>query len=92
MSETGDQFAGTSERNTKHNPRLDEELEHEMQGMLRAERSTRVEEWRELVRRALAVDPAAQFAAGYLMAHLAVTARSAHKQLRRLAKAEPYWT
>lgn len=37
-------------------------------------------------------DPAAQFAAGYLMAHLAVTARSAHKQLRRLAKAEPYWT
>jgi hypothetical protein len=48
MSETGDQFAGTSERNTKHNPRLDEELEHELQGMLKAEHSTRAEEWREV--------------------------------------------
>ena len=48
MSETGGQFAGASERNTKHNPRLDEELEHEMQGMLKAERSTRAEEWREV--------------------------------------------
>lgn len=36
-------------------------------------------------------DPAAQFAAGYLTAHLAVTGRAAHQQLRRLAKAEPYW-
>ncbi|MGY1641093.1 DUF2795 domain-containing protein [Geodermatophilus sp. SYSU D00703] len=48
MSETGDQFAGVSERNTKHSPRLDEELEHETQGMLRAERATRAEEWREV--------------------------------------------
>ncbi|RFU23243.1 DUF2795 domain-containing protein [Geodermatophilus marinus] len=48
MSETGDQFAGTSARSTKHNPRLDEELEHEVQGMLKAERSTRAEEWREV--------------------------------------------
>jgi hypothetical protein len=48
MSETGDQFAGTSERSTKHSPRVDEELEHEMQGMLKAERSTRAEEWREV--------------------------------------------
>ena len=31
MSETGDQFAGASERSTKHSPRVDEELEHEMQ-------------------------------------------------------------
>ena len=48
MSETGDQFAGASERSTKHSPRVDDELEHEMQGMLRAERSTRAEEWREV--------------------------------------------
>lgn len=47
MSETGDQFAGTAARSTKHNPRLDEELEHEVQGMLKAERATRAEEWRE---------------------------------------------
>lgn len=48
MSETGGQFAGASERSTKHSPRVDEELEHEMQGMLKAERATRAEEWREV--------------------------------------------
>jgi hypothetical protein len=48
MSETGDQFAGASERSTKHSPRVDEELEHELQGMLRSEHSTRAEEWREV--------------------------------------------
>jgi hypothetical protein len=48
VSESGDQFAGTSERSTKHNPRLDDELEHEMQGMLKSERETRAEEWREV--------------------------------------------
>jgi hypothetical protein len=48
VSETGGQFAGASERSTKHSPRVDEELEHEMQGMLRAERSTRAQEWREV--------------------------------------------
>jgi len=48
VSETGDQFAGVSARSTKHNPRLDEELEHEVQGMLKAERATRAEEWREV--------------------------------------------
>ena len=47
MSES-DQFAGTSARSTKHSPRVDEELEHEMQGMLRGDRSTRAEEWREV--------------------------------------------
>ena len=47
MTESGDQFAGTSPRRTKHNPRVDEELEHEIQGMLKAERATRAEEWRE---------------------------------------------
>ena len=48
MTESGDQFAGTSARSTKHNPRVDEELEHEIQGMLKAERATRAEEWREV--------------------------------------------
>jgi hypothetical protein len=48
MSETDDQFAGASSRSTKHNPRLDEELEHEIQGMLKAERATRAHEWREV--------------------------------------------
>ncbi len=48
MTETGGEFAGTSARSTKHSPRVDEELEHEMQGMLRADRSTRAEEWREV--------------------------------------------
>ncbi|MGY1823883.1 DUF2795 domain-containing protein [Geodermatophilus sp. SYSU D00079] len=48
MSETGDQFAGVSARSTKHNPRLDEEMEHEIQGMLKGERATRAEEWREV--------------------------------------------
>jgi len=45
---TEGQFAGASERSTKHSPRVDEELEHEVQGMLKAERSTRAEEWREV--------------------------------------------
>jgi hypothetical protein len=48
VSETGEQFAGASERSTKHSPRVDEELEHEVQGMLKAERATRAEEWREV--------------------------------------------
>src|SRR5215213_3052151 len=48
MSEAGGQFAGASARSTKHSPRVDDELEHEMQGMLRAERATRAEEWREV--------------------------------------------
>jgi len=48
VSETGGQFAGASERSTKHSPRVDEELEHEMQGMLKAQRGTRAEEWREV--------------------------------------------
>ena len=47
MTETGDEFAGTSERSTKHSPRVDEELEHDIQGMLRGGHSTRAEEWRD---------------------------------------------
>lgn len=53
MSEFDEQFAGTSARSTKHNPRVDEELEHEVQGMLKGGRATRSEEWRE-------VEPAAE--------------------------------
>jgi hypothetical protein len=48
MTEAGGQFAGASERSTKHSPRIDEELEHETQGMIRGERATRAEEWREV--------------------------------------------
>lgn len=47
MTESDDTFAGVSERSTKHSPRVDEELEHEVQGLLKAERATRSEEWRE---------------------------------------------
>ena len=47
MSETGDQFAGTSQRGTKHGVRLDEELQHEVQGMVRSGRSTHTEEWND---------------------------------------------
>ncbi|KGH48044.1 hypothetical protein IN07_04120 [Modestobacter caceresii] len=46
MSESDGGFTGS--RSTKHNPRLDEELEHEVQGMMKAERATRSEEWREV--------------------------------------------
>ena len=45
MSETGDQFVGTSQRSTKHSARLDDELQHEVEGMVRAGRSTHAEEW-----------------------------------------------
>jgi len=48
VSETGGEFAGVSGRSTKHSPRVDEELEHEIQGMLKGERATRAEEWREV--------------------------------------------
>lgn len=48
MTEGGGQFTGASERSTKHSPRVDDELEHEMQGMLKAERATHAEEWREV--------------------------------------------
>ena len=47
MTETGDEFVGTSQRSTKHSPRVDEELEHEIQGMVRSGRATRAEEWRD---------------------------------------------
>jgi hypothetical protein len=46
VTEPGSQFA--SQRSTKHSPRVDEEMEHEIQGMLKGERATRAEEWREV--------------------------------------------
>ncbi|GAA4727249.1 hypothetical protein GCM10023328_01760 [Modestobacter marinus] len=46
MSESDAGFTGS--RSNKHSPRLDEELEHEVQGMMKAERATRSEEWREV--------------------------------------------
>jgi hypothetical protein len=55
-----DQFAGTSARSTKHNPRLDEELEHEIQGMMKGGRATRSEESRSprAIRTSTATRPA----------------------------------
>jgi hypothetical protein len=47
VTETGGEFAGASQRSTKHSPRVDEELETEIQGMLKGEHATRAEEWRE---------------------------------------------
>ena len=47
MTESGGDFAGVSQRSTKHSARVDEELEHDIQGMLKAERATRSHEWRE---------------------------------------------
>jgi Protein of unknown function (DUF2795) len=47
VSETGDQFVGTSERSTKHSARLDDELQHEVEGMVRSGRSTHAQEWND---------------------------------------------
>jgi hypothetical protein len=47
VTESEGQFAGVSQRSTKHSPRVDEELERDIQGMLTAEHATRSEEWRE---------------------------------------------
>jgi len=33
--------------NSKHSPRVDEQMEHEVEGMMTAERPTRAEEWKE---------------------------------------------
>ena len=45
MSETSSDFAGAAQRSTKHGPRLDDELQHEVEGMVRSGRSTHAEEW-----------------------------------------------
>ena len=46
MSES-DAFAGTSARSTKHSPREDDALKHEIEGMIRSGRSTHAEEWND---------------------------------------------
>ena len=46
MSES-DAFAGTAARSTKHSPREDDELKHEIEGMLRSGRPTHAEEWND---------------------------------------------
>lgn len=48
MTESGEQFAGEAARSTKHSPRVDDDLAHETQGMIRSERQTRAEEWHEV--------------------------------------------
>lgn len=47
MTGTGDEFVGTSQRSTKHSARVDEQLEHEIQRMVRGGHTTRAEEWRD---------------------------------------------
>jgi uncharacterized protein DUF2795 len=47
MSENDDTFAGTSARSTKHSAREDDELKHEVEGMIRAGRPTHSEEWKD---------------------------------------------
>ena len=45
MSDSDDTFAGTSARSTTHTPREDDQLKHELEGMMRSGRSTHAEEW-----------------------------------------------
>jgi len=47
MSEHEDTFAGTSARSTKHSAREDDALAAEVEGMVRAGRSTHAEEWND---------------------------------------------
>ncbi|MCW2696161.1 MAG: uncharacterized protein JWR62_1246 [Modestobacter sp.] len=42
-----DAFAGTSARSTKHSPREDDQLKHEIEGMIRSGRPTHAEEWND---------------------------------------------
>jgi Protein of unknown function (DUF2795) len=94
VTESGDQFAGTSARSTKHSARVDEELEHEMQGMLKAEHATRAEEWREVEPVAegdpdITADPAGTLVGGVPvgMTEDAVVARA---ELARWLTREPF--
>jgi hypothetical protein len=47
VTDNDDTFAGTSARSTKHSPREDEELAHEVEGMIRSGRPTHAEEWKD---------------------------------------------
>jgi hypothetical protein len=94
VSETGDQFAGASARSTKHSPRVDEELEHEIQGMLKGEHAPRSHEWREVEPIAegdpdITADPAGTLVGGVPvgMTEDAVVARA---ELARWLTREPF--
>jgi hypothetical protein len=94
VTDPGDQFAGVSARSTKHSPRVDEELDHEIQGMMRAERATRAEEWREVEPVAegepdLTADPSGALVGGTPvgMTEAAVVARA---ELSRWLTREPF--
>jgi hypothetical protein len=47
MSDNDDTFAGTAARSTTHSAREDDQLKHEVEGMIRAGRSTHAEEWKD---------------------------------------------
>ena len=47
MSEYDDTFAGTAARSTTHSAREDDQLKHEVEGMIRSGRSTHAEEWKD---------------------------------------------
>jgi hypothetical protein len=47
VTDNDDTFAGTSARSTKHSPREDQALAHEVEGMIRSGRSTHAEEWKD---------------------------------------------
>ena len=47
MSDYDDTFAGTAARSTTHSARQDDQLKHEVEGMMRAGRSTHAEEWKD---------------------------------------------
>jgi hypothetical protein len=47
VSDNDDTFAGTAARSTKHSAREDDELAHEVEGMVRSGRSTHAEEWKD---------------------------------------------
>jgi Protein of unknown function (DUF2795) len=47
VSDNDDTFAGTAARSTKHSPREDDALAHEVEGMVRSGRSTHAEEWND---------------------------------------------
>jgi hypothetical protein len=47
MSDSDDTFAGTSARSTKHSAREDDQLKHEIEGMVHGGRSTHAEEWKD---------------------------------------------
>lgn len=94
MTESPGRFAGTSERSTKHSPRVDEELEHEIQGILKGDHATRSEEWREVEPVAegdadIAANPAGTLVGG-VPAGMTEDAVVARAELARWLTREPF--